>query len=57
MSQSVSVRDVQEAIAVLDRWKNDNGPLPAVCPDLVQACAELLEQILVNREGLSGEGE
>lgn len=50
MSQSVSVSDIQEAIAVLRRWASDNGPCdPAPHPDLVRACADVCEQELCAR--------
>jgi len=48
MSRIVTTTDIQRAIADIRVWAHDEGPKP----DLLLAIAELLEQLLVQRETL-----
>ena len=52
MSRTVTVRDIQDAIADINCWANGDGPTdPDTTPsDMLRAIASMLESLLVHRE-------
>lgn len=52
MSRNVSVRDIQDAISDLRVWANGDAEFdpPARKSDLIRACAEVLEALLIDAQ-------